>query len=822
MADAVKKRQFPLTIAFLLVFILSTWLLLAGPDGRLDRWTGLDFHYLIFPVVLGGSLLLLNRAFLWIDLPAVGQRITGKLRLAEDGAGVRNSLVEAAPTVATRLPLDLGWMVLALGLLASISQLPSTISRGAGGGDLASLSAHLEAFDSLATLGIFLLLPFVFLRPAAEVWPVIFQVLRFPRVRVVAFGTAYVLLADGGILTVALDVEAPKLLSGLGMALGFSYGASLLRRFLRTVQPQRLLILYRVALISMEGAWMVALISALGALPSALALALADRYPEGLIPHVLLAGTLDRLAAVVLLPLLLLRAVGVFLPVVDRIFGFPAFHVALLLLIYVLFSESGILTVAFKANLSQAMAVVFLALLIFYAASVLRNVASLQVQGRYRRLAARAFWVVAELAYPLVWAMLIWIGLNHLPVVNATLLDHAVSRYTGEQLLPHFSVLFDLRYAAATLVYAAVLALRIPKAQSGYIPKRYSFLLPALVYSIAGYLAWTTGSQLSSLGHGFLLVGAVAAIGMYSLALSHLASLIANSSRGIIAGFAGWLAASKLRVLVLGMSLAFYGLMIRPVFYEFLRLAPLYEYAALLLLMLAVLMRVLNHERVVENTSLPETPAWMDRTHHQQELETKPDRRIDNAAALGQRFVDQGDWRPLWQYLMGLLFQGEASLESMRKVCQPLRNGAATTWVWKLISRTGRDRVKRASALEHALKSVQEALSSANTPLSSIDQGAIREAAIPYIERGADHDALAVALIAAHRQKGDDLQQAVDQWFQLLSAPDPSPGLFGWQRLPLKAKQKKEGQRRSMVDRAISQLFAEEPPLDHATLGTPA
>ncbi len=822
MAEAVKNRRLPLTIVFLLVAIPSMWILLRGPDGWVDYWTGFDFHYLSFPIVLGGTLLLLNRAFLLIGLPAVGQRITKRLGLTKDGGGVRSSIAEAAPSVLTRLPLDLGWMVLVLGLLSSVSHLPSTISRGTGGGDLVSLAAHLEAFDSLASMGVSLLLPFVLLRAAAEIWPVILQVIKVPRVRLAAFGAAYVLLADGGILTVAYGLEGTRILLSLGMALGISYGASLLRQYLRAVQPRRLLVLYRVALIILEGGWMAALVVALVDLPSALALVLADRYPEGLIPHVLLAGTLDRLVAAVLVPIFLLRAVGVFLPVVDRVFGFPAFHLVLLLLVYVLFSQHGILSVASEANLAQALVVLVQALILSYAASVLRNVAGLQAQGRFRRLATRLCGAAGELAYPLPWAMLIWVGLNHLPVVNATLLDHAASRYTGEQLLPHFGVLFDIRNAAAILFYAAVLGLRLPKAQRGYVPEPYAFLLPTLLYGTAGFLAWTIGSQLSSLGHGFLLVGVVAAVGLYSLALSHLASMFANSSSGLLAEVTGWLATSKLRVLVLGMSLAFYGLLIRPVLYEFLHLASLYEYAALLLLMLAVLMRVLNHERVVQNAAVPDTPAWMDRTHHQQELENKPDRRTDNAAALGERFVDHGDWKPLWQYLMGLLLQGEVSLESMRQVCRPLRNGAATSWAWKIFSRTGRSRTNRASALEQALGSVQEALASAGTPLSAIDEDAIREAAIPYMERGADHDALAVALIAAQRQRGDDLQRAVDQWFQLLNVPDPSPGLVGRLRSRLKAKQGNEGNRRSLVERAISQLFGEGPTFDHATLGTPA
>ena len=821
MTDTDTYRRLPLNISLLCAVLLAAWMLLAGPDGRLAGWTGLDFHFLALPITLGCGLLLLNRLLLWAGRTSPVRRIARRSTPTGNEESVRQRLLAAAPSVVTRLPLDLGRMALALGLLFSVSLLPAAISERPGGPDLTSLNAYIESFNSLAAWGVFLLLPFVLVRAAAEARPAILDIVKFPRARLIAFGAAYALLADGGVLSVAFDVQGSNVLLGFGLALGISYGASLLRGLLSIAGGGRYLPVCRVALLVAEGAWIAALLSAVAALPSAVEPALAGRYPEDLGAYLATLRSLYPLAAALLLPFALLRAVGVFLPVVVRVFGFPTTHLVLLSIAYMMFSGSGVLTTAFEVNLTQAMAVLTQALALSYAASILRNIAGLEIPGRYGRLAAKVSGFAGSLARSAAWTLAVWVGFNHLPVASATLLDHSLTRSLGQDFLPHFGNLFDIRYTVAGLCFVAALAFNLPKAQVGDVPERYSSLLAALIFSAAGYLAWTAGSGLSSLGHGLVLGGAVAAAGMYSLALSHLAAYAANPSSRILADIVGWLAASKLRVFVLGMSVAFYGLLLRPALYEFLWLAALYEYAALLLLMLMVLMRVLNYMRVNYNATGPAMPTWTDWSHHRQALEAKPDRRAEHTAALRRRFVNRGEWKPLWAYLMELLYRSEASLDSMREACRPLRNGAVTSSVWNILRRR-RSRARRTAALEESLKSVEQALASSATPLGSIHEDALWKAAAPYLERGVERDALAVALITAHCQRGDNVEQAVDRWFHLLDAPDPSPGWFSLPRLRSSAGQMDRGQRLHLVEGAISQLFADTTSRDRVTLGNPA
>ena len=822
MTDADTYRRLPLNISLLCAVLLAAWMLLAGPDGRLAGWTGLDFHFLVFPITLGGGLLLLNRLLLWATRTSPVRRIARRSTPTGNEESVRQRLLAAAPFVVTRLPLDLGRMALALGLLFSVSLLPAAISERPGGPDLTSLKPYFESFSSLAVIGVFLLLPFVFVRAAAEARPSILEIVKFPRAGLIAFGAAYALLSDGGVLSVAFGLQGSKALLGLGLALGISYGASLLRSVLSIARRGRYLPVHRVALLVAEGAWITALLSAVAALPSAVEPALAGRYPEDLDAYLTILRSLYPLAAALLLPFALLRAVGVFLPVVVRVFGFPTTHLVLLSIVYIMFSGSGVLTTAFEVNLAQAMAVLTQALALSYAASVLRNIAGLEIPGRYGRLAAKVSGLAGCLARSAAWTLAIWVGFNHLPVASAALLDHSLTRSLGQDFLPHFGNLFDIRYTVAGLCFVTALAFNLPKAQVRDVPERYSFLLAALIFSAAGYLAWTAGSGLSSLGHGFVLGGAVAAAGMYSLALSHLAAYAATSSNRILADLVGWLAASKLRVFVLGMSVAFYGLLLRPALYEFLWLAALYEYAALLLLMLMVLMRVLNYMRVNYNATGPATPAWTDWSHHRQALEAKPDRRADLTAALRRRFVNHGEWKPLWAYLMALLYRSEASLDSMREVCRPLRNGAVTSSVWNVLGRRKRNRARRTAALEESLKSVERALASPAAPLGAVHEDALWKAAVPYVESGTRRDALALALITAHCQRGDDVRQAVDRWFHLLDAPDPSPGWFSLPRLRSNAGQMDRGRRLHLVEGAISQLFVDATSRDRVTLGSPA
>lgn len=821
MTRTATNRRLILTASALAAALLAAWLLLGGPGGPVADWTGIDLHYLALPIVLGCGLMLLNRLLLLARLRVAARGVAAGLTEAGDQAAQRRLLVSITSAL-TRLPLDLGAMVLVLGTLSLVSELPATMSELPDGPDLASLTPYLEPFRSLALWGVVLLLPFVLVRAAGEARPATLRIFKFPVVRLIAFAVAYLFLSDGGILQVAYDVQGSTVLLWLGLALGLSYGASTLRNVLASASPYRGLRRLRVALILLEGAWVAALIGAVASLSSALEPALAARAPEDLESYLSLLRTLTVVAAAVFLPFLLFRAVGIFVLVVDSVVGFPTTHLLLFLIAYTAFSQSGVVATALEFNPAQLMAVLTQALLISYAAIVMRNVARIGVPGRYGRIATNALGLASPVLQSAALALAVLVVLNHLPVVNALMLDHSVTEYAGIKVFPVFGSLFDARYIIAALSFASVIAINLPRLQTDYVLGRYSSMLVAALYGAIAFLAWATGTSMSNLGHGLVLGGALAGAGLYLLALSHLAGYVQHSSNRAVADIAGWLAASRIRALVLGMNVAFYVLLLRPVLYEYLWFAPLYEYTALLILMLVVLMRVVEHLRAVERAAVSESPVWTDWSHHRQTLESRPDRRMEVTAELRQAFVDRGEWKFLWTYMMGLLHRSEASAESIREVCRPLRNSASSSTIWRLLGMRKWERAGRAEALEESLRKLEQALASPTRPPGHVGEDRLRLAARAYVESGTDLDALAVALITVHCQRGGDVTQAVDRWFHLLEAPDAPPRRFWSPGRRSPASTADAGQRLRLVEDAISQLPGEAMPRYRVTVGGPA
>ena len=821
MTSTVTNRSLLLMASGLAAVLLAAGLLLGGPGGPVAAWTGLDLHYLALPIALGCGLMLLNRLLLLARQTVAGRGADAWLSDTSD-KDTPWRLLASAPFVLTRLSLDFGRMVLVLGVLSLVPELAATISERPGGPDLTSLTVYLQSFGSLAYLGVLLLLPFVLVRAAAEARPNVLTLLEFPLVRLIAFGVAYVFLADRGVLQVAFDVQGSTVLLWLGLALGLSYGASTLRNVLGTARPDGNLRRIRAALIVMEGAWVAALLVAVASLPFAMEPAVAERAPAEVETYLSLLRTLTLVAAAVFLPLLLFRAIGAFVPVVDRVVGFPTTHLLLYLIVYVALSQSGVVATALEFNPAQLMAVLTQALLISYAATVMRNVARIGVPWRYGRIAVKALALASPVAQSAALALAVLVVLNHLPVINALMLDHSLTEQTGIKVLPVFGSLFDARYIIAALCFASVIALSLPRSQTDEILGRSSSVLAAVLYGAVAFLAWATGTSMANLGHGLVLGGALAGAGMYLLALSHLAGYVKDSSNRAVADIAGWLAASRLRALVLGMNIAFYVLLLRPVLYEYLWLAPLYEYAALLVLMLVVLTRVVDHLRAVESAAGSAEPAWTDWSRHRQALDSKPDRRMELTAGLRQAFVYRGEWKSLWTYLMGLLYRSEASAESIREVCRPLRNSAASSTVWSLLGMRKWERAGRAEALEESLRNLQQALVSPAPPPGPIGEDQLREAARAYVESGTEVDALAVALITAHCQRGENVTQAVDKWFHLLEVPDAPPRWFWSPGRRSQAATADRGRRLRLVEDAISQIPAEAMPSDRVTVGSPA
>ena len=128
-------------------------------------------------------------------------------------------------------------------------------------------------------------------------------------------------------------------------------------------------------------------------------------------------------------------------------------------------------------------------------------------------------------------------------------------------------------------------------------------------------------------------------------------------------------------------------------------------------------------------------------------------------------------------YLFGLLYRSEASLDAMLAVCRSLRRGVASPPVWDILGYSGR-RSKRLAAIEHGLDTVGWALASPVPQLERVREGDIWQAASMFLDRGTDPEPLAVALMVAHCQRGDDLEDAVDRWFLLVDAPDSAPQSF--------------------------------------------
>lgn len=799
-----------LAAALLAIGALVALVLLWDADSLLSRLMRLDLSFLAFPLAWCGVLLAISRLALWLRSTELAERVTWRLRV---GGGTPCVIpLTAVLPVAQRLLTDLAWAALGLGLLLSVPTLPGVVSGHPWTPDIASLAPYLGGFSSLAAWSIFLVAPFIAARAVAEVRSPVGEIVDFPWVQLSVFGAAYALLGYDGALSNAFALDGTWALLGFGLALGLSYAAAVIRRAMATRPPEYVPKLRR-ALYGTEAAWVVALWGAVAILARSAENASTgfDGVSAGSVDASYLAvlyslSVLQTLA--VLLPFALVHYAGVLRPSVARILGAPIWHLASLAAAYVVFSGSGVLSTAFAVDVSGVLTVLIVASVLSYAAMVLRNVAGFEFPERYALFTANASRVLSALALAAALAMVVGAGLAHFPVANAVLLDRPGTMELGETLLPFLGGFHEARYSIAWLSFTAATMLLLPRVLEGPIFLRYRVMLSAVSYFAVGCLTWLTATGLSTFGHGFTFGGAIAAAGMFSLALTRLARYGTTSSNLAVADIANWLTASQVRGFVFGAAIAFYVLMLRPVVYEMLWFASLFEYTALLVLLLATLLNVINKLRIVANTPGTVEPAWTDWSRHQQVLESKADPRAELANALRQRFVDRGDWKPLWMYLFGLLYRSEASLDAMLAVCRSLRRGVASPPVWDILGYSGR-RSKRLAAIEHALDTVGWALASPVPQLERVREGDIWQAASMFLDRGTDPEPLAVALMVAHCQRGDDLEDAVDRWFLLVDAPDSAPQSFVGPGGRSKTEFGTPLRRFDLVDKAIASLFGD-------------
>ena len=802
-----------LTAALLAGGTLALVVLVWGADSPLSRLVRLDLGFMALPVALCGALLALGRLALLLRGTEFAARAALRVRTGTPAARVLR-LDEAIPALH-RMLTDLGWMALGLGVLSSASTLPGVISDHPWAPDIASLAHYLGGLDSLAPWGVLILAPFIVARSVATIRPDAGAIVGFPRVHLAAFGGAYALLAPGGALPVAFGLDGTWPLLGFGLAVALSYAASAIGRATsissREGRPGP-----RRARYAAEAAWPLALWMAALLLARA-----AEAAPAGAAEA--RSGSLDAayldvlhsLSAAqmlaVLVPFVLIHYGRVLWPAVARVVDTPTGYLALLAAAYVVCSDSGVITTAFAVDVTGVLAALTVAVVLAYAALALRNVAAIDAQRRYVRWATRTAGPLGVLAAATAVAVIVGAALMHLPAASAVLLERPATRDFWEGLLPLVAGFYEARYPIAWLAFTAAAMFFLRQAVGARIASRHHAMLSAVGYVVVGCLTWLIASGLSEFGHGFPFVGALAAAGMFSLALTRLASYLASSPDPTVADVAGWLSASRVRAFTLGAAAAFYMLLLRPVVYQLVDLAALYEYVAFLALLLAGLMSVVNRLRVVAAPPATAEPGWADWRHHLEAAESRADPRAALTDSMRRRYLDLGEWRPLWVYLVALLYRSGTSLDAMVAVCRSLRRGAVTPLAWTLLGR-GRRVSARTAALGHALDATGRALADPTPQLERLDADDVRKLGAPYVEGGTDPESLAVALIVAHCQRGDAPDEAVDRWFALLDTPALLPR---WLPLPWgrqRAGPRTAQGRRRLVDEAIASLFGDVQP----------
>ena len=791
----------------LLVILVMAVPLLVGTGGVVHSWSGLDLHYLSLPLILAGVLSLLGHMAFWVQRTSLGARmVVQRVCLGEQRQ-------VAVLEVAGRLLVDSAWLALTWGLLASISRIPSTISAQPSGVNVTTAASYLQAFDSLAIWAVILLFPFIIARAISQVWPRVRRSLRMPASRLAVFGLSFVLLTEEGVLHEAFDISGSGVLVGIGVALGLSYAASILRAEVSRAKSPESLLITRASLVLAEAGWMVALLAAVAALPSAVEPAIAQRYSgdlRRLTHYIELSRALFSLSIVILAPFAVAHAASALWPAVRRVVVLPVGRFMALAVAYVLFSGNGVVATELQADLSQFLVVLAFVFALTYLTSLLVDASRSGLAGTIGPTIGSVLPVANAVVVGSVPAILVWAVLSSLPEVGALLLLRSMTRDFAETYAGHFAGLSDVRVTVAGAALILGLTLALPKSLSPDL-RRYQFLLAAAGFNAAACLVWVTGARLSELSHAYTLSGAVASAGLFSLALAQLSGYATTSPNPLVADVGRWLSESRIRGFILGVAIAYYGLVLHPILHEVTPLAALYEYVAVLLLLMSLLFASRKRLRLGAATPYVRPPAWLRWTHHRQRLETKTDPRSVEIGDLQRRFVEGGDWLPVSSYLLGLVVRIEAPIDSVMALCQALRRAALCTRHRPLPGERRRNRARRMSALRESIAAAEEGLTSPRQPTPLVDEALLRDAAEDYILSESDPVCFVATLCVAHFQRGDDLNSAIYRWIPLLGSPKPRPKWYAppWVRSKIMTREREY--RARFVDEVVAVFYGETP-----------
>ena len=804
---------------------VSAFVLLAQ-DGLLHRATGLDFHYLRSWIALAAILFLLGHiaemarevlVFRWAPLPP-GPGGGEESEHTQGPAGAVPSSARVAAVLRSVLG-GCGRLVLVIGAIVAIPQLPATVSDRPGWPNVESIAPYLRSLNSLAVWTAVFSVFFIAVRGASEIWPTVGRAFPLPLGRFSVFALSYFFLSGSGVFSEAFGYSGSVPLAVIAFVLVFPYLAQALRHYVSLDMPRRTKLPLQILLLIVDCGWGALILGAVVALPRVIDGLSQGQYGGAFEPILQYLEILDSLALwsiILLSPFILIRAIAVFRPAIGEVFGFPVGRIILFALAVITFSDKGIPATASAFSIPNLMPATSVVLAVSYVSLLLRRTTLLSLSGWAGQMATNIPPLVSAFVRALGISLVTWAVLDSLPLLSAPLLDRAATASLGETTLPYFAELFEVRFMFSGFLFVAILILSVPDPL--WSPSRWHArpLVIAAGLVASGSLIWMSGAMLSPLGHGFPLAGAVAGVGLLSLGLSELAAYGVDSNNPVIAGAARSMQGSRIRWFTVGASFAFYGVFLRPLMYETLWFARVYEWLAVLLLALWAMMQARGTLRPYVESAEAASAAWNEWDRHQQVLENRSDNRWDLLGSWRQRFVYHEEWINMWAYLTGLMCRNAAPPESARAIIRPLLQSvgpAARRSLWR--GGRKREQKNREIAFAQSIANIDRSLSNRPGPSPASRESALTDLAGPYIETGAEPETVAAAIIEAYAQRGADVDHAVNLWFPLVNPVERPPRWFEPPWVRNRRRSRARERRRKLMDAATAHLSGQ---LDHHSL----
>ena len=634
---------------------------------------------------------------------------------------------------------------------AATAGIVDSLGIGVAEGD-SGPSPYSAVFGSLAWLSLAAVIVVTAVRVTTYLRPHLAARWPLPWMRLALLAAAYLLLANDGVLSTALDAPTAALFLTVTLGVAGTYIANTVRPIAESSESPRHRWFAHAALAATGGHPSVILLFGL-----VLAAPLTGSPENGGDGY---GGVIDSLAAwslLLIFPMYAVRLGATKWSIISEVLPSPIAHSAVFAISIALFGQTGILATNYEYPASGLASATGTAIFLTYGAWVLRRAVRLDYEFRFRGILNAVLAPVSSVLIALGATLPLLALLSDAPIINALLLDYVETEEIGRLYQPYMAAIYDTRSLIAFLFFVVVLALTLPQAVWSLPRWEARPLVSAVGFAFAGCLAWLLGLAMADLGYGYALGGSVAGAGFFSIAITQMGLQFSGDSNSVVADAIRWMAESKTRSFMPGAAIAIYALLLRPIFYDTLALAAVLEWLAVLAAIVGVILRM--RSRLQTDINVVETGAapTVDWSRHQQHLETLPDPRAATVYNVRQAWIQVGDPSGVWTYMMGLLCREGAPPDAVRYVMSPLRESSVRKSVQG-----------RYNALSESFAANR--VTAGSTGTTENYTGSLRELnglAAGFIESGDDPDVFAAYVTAAYSLRGGNVGRAVSLCFHL-------------------------------------------------------